>query len=88
MRVSRDMAYHQVECRIWNFNIRRRSADKKILESENPLASNNVGSRWETGRGNSLIKDTANAALTKFSEHISDKFKTIGFRRSYGCAAS
>ena len=67
MRVSRDMAYHQVECRIWNFNIRRRSADKKIMESENPLAANNVGSRWETGRGNSLIKDTANAALTKFS---------------------
>lgn len=87
-RVSRAMEFHQVECRIWSFKQPRNSSAKKFTENHNQLAEDNVSSRWESGRDQTSIKDTRRTALNRISDQISDKFKAIGFRRSYGCAAS
>ena len=88
MRVSRAMSFHQVECRIWNFNIRQSSNHRPKTDTLNQPNGNPIAERWESGRGNASIRNKTSIALTRFSEHISDKFKALGFRRSYGHVAS
>ncbi len=90
-RVSRAMEFHKVECRIWSFSRRLNSEFKLNLNAAQRKRSR-VSDRWETfeefnENGQKLIAPNDDG-LSTLTEHIPDKVKTTGFRRSYGCAAS
>ena len=87
MRIDHAMSFHQVECRIWNFNMNCRPLRQKTFEFDKPLESETVSSRWETSQEEAPVEATP-VSLSTITQCLSDQVQNSGFRRSYGCAAS
>lgn len=90
-RVSRAMRIHKVDCRTWSFP-RRSNLEFKLNLNAVQSDRGGVSNRWEASAACKENRQNVVAAndtgLSMLSQRISDKVKTAGFRRTYGCAAS
>ena len=87
-RVSRALEFHQVECRVWNFQPHQVAEAKRLRFRPEP-AVDRITTRWETVKPDQeTINVMSNGSLSKVSASDSDNDNTVELARTIESVAS